>query len=80
MITEADKGGCLVIIDSDFYRNKLVLEDHLMNTNTYKKVDSYQDEITMKNVNDLIEKHENCFTKMKLNIWRTMNGRQVNFI
>ena len=50
------------MIDSDFYRNKLVLEDHLINTNTYKKVDSNYDEITMNNTKDLIEKHRNCFT------------------
>ena len=38
VIIPADKGGCLVIMDKDFYREKLVIQDHL-STDTYKKSD-----------------------------------------
>ena len=33
IIKPADKGGCLVIMNKEFYRDKLVMNDHL-NTDT----------------------------------------------
>ena len=37
IVKKADKGNTLVIMDRTFYKNKLVLQDHLLQE-TYKKV------------------------------------------
>ena len=63
IIKEADKGGALVIMDRSFYKDKLIMEDHLNDGSTYRKVESNADTKTFKNLNKLIEKHDECLTK-----------------
>jgi len=48
IIKRADKGGNFVIMDKDFYREKLVLQGHL-NGNEYQEVTLDQDNIVMRN-------------------------------
>ncbi len=59
IIKKADKGGMLVIMDIDFYRDKMVLGDHL-STNTYEVASQNADDEVMKNLSKLISKHEKC--------------------
>ena len=54
IIKEADKGGALVIMHTDFYRDEMVLQDHLNDVNTYAKVDENADKTTMQNLKILI--------------------------
>ena len=48
-----------VILDKTFYRDKLVLKDHL-ETNTYEVAPPNLDKKVMKNLKGLLEKHKNC--------------------
>ena len=59
IIKKADKGGTLVIMDIDFYRDKMVLADHL-HTNTYDVVSNKADDQVMKKLNNLLIKHKKC--------------------
>lgn len=62
IIKKADKGNTLVIMDTSFYEQKLVLNDHLL-TNTYEKVADNRDKKVMEELEALIKKHFDCFTK-----------------
>ena len=44
IIKKADKGDTLVIMDKEFYRDKLVLQDHLLSDNTYTVTDPQADQ------------------------------------
>ena len=59
VIKKADKGSMFVVLDTEFYRDKLVLHDHL-NTDTYEIIPSNTDNKVMKNLNLLINKHRKC--------------------
>ena len=61
IIKPADKGGCLVIMDKDFYRDKLVIQDHL-STDTYQQSDSNSDAKTMDSLRELANSHNHCLT------------------
>ena len=57
IIKRADKGGNFVIMDKDFYRDKLALEGHL-NTNDYKRVNDDEDIKVMKDLKTITKKYE----------------------
>lgn len=61
IIKPADKGSSTVIMDIDYYRDKLVLEGHL-NGDGYKRVDPTSDEKVVANLVELAEKHASCLT------------------
>ena len=61
IIKPADKGGCLVIMNKSFYRDKLVIQDHL-NSDTYEKSDIASDSRTMQELQGLMEIHQDCLT------------------
>ena len=46
IVKKADKGGMFVIMDKTFYRDKLVLSDHL-STDTYEIVPNNADKLVM---------------------------------
>ena len=54
VITKADKGNTLVLMDKDYYCNTLVMKHHL-NTSTYQKVDSNSDKRVFNNLKLLIK-------------------------
>ena len=62
IIKKEDKGNLLVVMSKVFYRDKLVLQDHL-NTATYCRTDPSADSNTFKNLKKLMEKHSECLTK-----------------
>ena len=66
VIKEADKGGALVIMDKNFYEEKMVLADHLSNTETYVKVGDDADKKAMKKLVKLVDKHSDCLTKNEI--------------
>ena len=61
VIKKADKGNVLVIMDREFYRQKLVLQDHL-HTACYTKVDTDSDESVFEDLCTLLDKHSKCLT------------------
>ena len=66
-----------VIMDSDFYRDKLILEDHL-NTPTYELTTADADKKVYIEQAKLMQKHEKCLTKKEMKFitdyeWKTSN-------
>ena len=54
IIKKADKGNTFVVMDSSYYRDKLVIADHL-DSDTYMKADSNADEIVITKLRALME-------------------------
>ena len=61
IIKPADKGGCLVIMNKSFYRDKMVIQDHL-NSDTYEKSDVASDSHAMQELEGLMEIHKDYLT------------------
>ena len=77
IIKKADKGGCIVIMDTDWYKNKLVLETHLY-TSTYTAIPAYKQYQVIKNLNNLIKKYKSNLTEKEIDYltkftWKTSN-------
>ena len=58
IIKQADKSGNFVLMDKDFYWDVLVLEGHL-NSNSYMKVASNEDNVVMINLKNLSRNTKN---------------------
>lgn len=76
-IKKADKGGSIVIMDTDYYRNHLVIEGHLQN-NTYKEIQKDCDVKVMSRLKVLIENHKLCLRPKEIQYltkfdWKTSN-------
>ena len=77
VIKKADKGNTLVIIDKSFYRDKLVLQDHL-NSITYRPAELNSDMKVMKHLTSLMDKHRLCLSDKEYEYitsyeWKTSN-------
>ena len=77
IIKKADKGNTLVIMDKEFYRDKLVLEDHLSSP-TYQQTDIDSDKKVFKSLKLLMDKHRDCLRKKEYDYitnyeWSTSN-------
>ena len=60
IIKKADKGGMLVVLDTSFYKNKMVLNDHLLQSNTYQRVPPNTDKKVMDELTQHLNKYEKC--------------------
>ena len=75
IIKPADKGSSIVVMNTEYYRDKLVLGDHLL-TDSYEKVDTNCDEIVMQQLSSLLTKHSTCLTEKEIDYvtnddWKT---------
>ena len=66
MVKKADKGNTLVVMDKSFYRDKLVMKDHLL-TNTYQSANMKSDFKVMTEIKSLLDKHRSCVTDKEYN-------------
>ena len=78
IIKKADKGNTLVIMDTEFYRDKIVISDHL-NTDTYSIAPQNADRKVYCNLKKLVEKHKNCFTNKEVSFILNDNWKSSNF-
>ena len=76
VIKKADKGGMFVILSKNFYRDKMVLHDHL-NTNTYEKVNDNADKKVMECLEEHLKRHSKCLHESEINYIKTKNGNQA---
>ena len=60
IIKKADKGGSLVIMDKEYYRDQLVLKCHLNNPKTYSIIEDKSDKTVIKNIKNLVDQHNDC--------------------
>ena len=77
IIKKADKGGMFVILDKNFYRDKMVMRDHLR-TKTYKIVSRFSDNRVMRKLKELTDKHSKCLHESEINyinnkLWKSSN-------
>ena len=75
VIKPADKGSSIIIMNAKYYRDKLVLGDHLL-TQSYEKVTEDRDDTVMEQLKGLVEKHSSCLTSKEKEFlindeWRT---------
>ena len=77
VIKKADKGGMFVIMDSQFYRDKMVLKDHL-NTSTYKIVSRFSDNRVMRKLQELTKKHSKCLHESEIKYINNKHWRSSN--
>ena len=78
VIKKADKGGMLVIMDAEFYCNKMVLADHLSDEDTYEQVPSTNDAKVCKNLLLLTKKHEKCLRNQESSYINNKDWRSSN--
>ena len=78
VIQKADKVNTFVILDKEFYFEKLVKRDHL-DSNTYVKIDSNSDKKVFSKLNRLIDKHANCLTKKEHKYLTHYQWKSSNF-
>ena len=78
IIKKADKGNTLVVMDTDFYRDKLVLSDHL-ETATYSIAPLDADKKVYKDVTKLVDKYKTCFTSKEINFILNDDWNSSNF-
>ena len=78
IIKTADKGSNLVIMDTDFYRNKLVITDHL-NSTTYQKIDSNCDKKVMEKLKKHVKSYKNCLTEKEQDYLTNFEWNTSNF-
>ena len=77
VIKKADKTNIFVVMDTEFYRDKLVLKDHL-NTPTYEKTSADADKKVFVEQTKLMKNHEQCLTPKEFKFvtnyeWKTSN-------
>ena len=65
IIKRADKGGMFVVLDSKFYKEKMVLNDHL-NTQTYEIVNNNSDNKVIKRLSEHTKKHSKCLQENEI--------------
>ena len=65
VLRSADKGNSIVLMNHDYYNEKLIKEQHL-NTNAYRKVAPNSDKLVFKELEKIIEKNKSCLTKEEI--------------
>ena len=78
IIKKADKSNIIVIMDTEFYKNKLVLTDYL-NNNNYEKADVNADKKVFQDLKSYIELNKSCLTSKELNYITKYEWRWSNF-
>jgi len=77
VIQEADKGGCVVIMNKEHYKEMILT--HLNDTATYKKTDSNCDKKVRLRLEKLAKKHQDMLTKEETAFIVNFTFRTSNF-
>ena len=78
IIKKADKTNIMVIMNKEYYRKKLVLQDHLL-TDMYETVKTNADKKLMKKQISIVEKYENCLTRHEADCIKNHQWKSSNF-
>ena len=78
VIKKADKTNVFVVMDVEFYRDKLVLADHL-NTPTYELTTEKADKKVFSEQCKLMAKHEKCLTPKEMKFITNYEWKSSNF-
>ena len=74
----ADKGNNIVIMNSEYYNDTLIMKGHL-NTDAYKMVNPNTDKKVFNELKTLISKHKACLTKDEINFILNDNWKSSVF-
>ena len=77
VIKEADKGGCVVIMNTTHYVSMVM--DHLRDTSTYRKTKANCDNKVMAELKRMVTKHEKILTKQEANYLTKFSFTTSNF-
>ena len=77
IIKEADKGGGIVIMNTDYYVIKIM--DMLSNTSTYEKSNANVEKKTMRELKQLIQKNAQGLTDQEIDYLTKFEFSQSNF-
>ena len=78
IIKKANKTSIMVLMDLDYYREKLVLQDHLSQA-TYEVTNDDADKKTYRKQQVLLHKHKNCITKKEYDFITNYEWKSSNF-
>ena len=78
VIKKADKGGSWVVMDTDFYRDKLIMEGHL-NTEAYTPVNDDCDVKVISKLKQHVKKYEECLTNKERDYLTNFDWESSNF-
>ena len=78
VIKKADKSNVFVIMDTSFYRNKLVLQDHLA-TPVYEITTEDADKKVFNEQIKLMQKHKKCLTSNEFKYITNYEWKSSNF-
>ena len=78
IVKKADKGNTLVVMDREFYRDKLVLNDHLL-LPTYKEVEEKEAKSVASSMEKLLTVHKNCLTRKEFKYITDFSWTHSNF-
>ena len=70
VVKPADKGGAVVILSTGHYQS--MITKHLLDENTYKKLDSCIDSKIQSNLLRFLRKYKMCFTEPE---WKFLNDK-----
>ena len=77
VIKEADKGGCVVIMDTSHYVNMVMMQ--LNDKKTYQTTKNDCDTKVMKKLNDLVKKYEKVLTEKEAKFLSKFSFKTSNF-
>ena len=79
IIKKADKGNTLVVMDTEYYRDKLILNDHLY-TETYRQVDVDVDKRCVLYLKGLMDRYRDSITDKEYKYFTSFDWWTSNFI
>ncbi|CAG2208988.1 unnamed protein product [Mytilus edulis] len=77
IIKEADKGGAIIIMDTDFYKEKVL--EQLNDEEYYKQVTNNPDKATKKRLKKLIKDYDQCLTEKEIAYLCDFDPKESNF-
>ncbi|XP_065679096.1 uncharacterized protein LOC136093777 [Hydra vulgaris] len=78
VIKKADQENTFIVINSTYYNEKLVHQDHLLSANTYKRTKSESNKIVFRDLIKMIEKY-NFLTKNEINYITNFKWKSSSF-
>ena len=77
IIKEADKGSAVVVMDTEYYRNKI--QEMLNDQNNYKQIDENNDTNIISKIKTLCQRYDNILTKHEIEYLTKFDVKTSNY-
>lgn len=74
---ESDKGGAIIVMDKDYYRDKI--QEQLQDEEYYMKIRKNSDEATKRKIKSLVNEYKDSFTTHEIAYLCDFNPKESNF-